>query len=65
MAKSSSKYSIYLVGGAVRDQLLGLDISDRDYVVVGASDQTLRDEGFLQVGLCSGRPASCGPNADL
>ncbi len=50
MAKSSSKYSIYLVGGAVRDQLLGLDISDRDYVVVGASDQTLRDEGFLQVG---------------
>ena len=27
---------IYLVGGAVRDQLLGLPIKDRDWVVVGA-----------------------------
>ncbi len=28
---------VYLVGGAVRDQLLGLPISDRDYVVVGTT----------------------------
>ena len=28
---------IYLVGGAVRDQLLGLPIKDRDWVVVGAT----------------------------
>ena len=28
---------IYLVGGAVRDKLLGLPVKDRDYVVVGAT----------------------------
>ncbi len=29
----------YLVGGAVRDALLGLPVKDRDWVVVGATDQ--------------------------
>ena len=28
---------IYLVGGAVRDRLLGIEVKDRDYVVVGAT----------------------------
>ena len=41
---------IYLVGGAVRDQLLGLSIRERDYVVVGASPQTLTDLGYRAVG---------------
>ncbi|MFP3014405.1 MAG: multifunctional CCA addition/repair protein [Arsenophonus sp.] len=41
---------IYLVGGAVRDQLLGLPISDRDWVVVGATSNDLIKLGFQQVG---------------
>lgn len=40
----------YLVGGAVRDRLLGLPIIDRDYVVVGATPATMLDAGFQQVG---------------
>ena len=41
---------IYLVGGAVRDQLLGLPIKDRDWVVVGATPEMLLDQGYQQVG---------------
>lgn len=41
---------IFLVGGAVRDELLGLDVVDRDFVVVGASPQMLLDQGYRQVG---------------
>ncbi|WMY95093.1 MAG: multifunctional CCA addition/repair protein [Arsenophonus sp.] len=41
---------IYLVGGAVRDELLGLPISDRDWVVVGATPDDLIKLGFIQVG---------------
>ncbi|MBN6711009.1 multifunctional CCA addition/repair protein [Haemophilus haemoglobinophilus] len=41
---------IYLVGGAVRDQLLGLPIKDRDWVVVGASAEELLAQGYQQVG---------------
>jgi tRNA nucleotidyltransferase (CCA-adding enzyme) len=41
---------IYLVGGAVRDALMGLPVSDRDWVVVGATAQALLDAGFLPVG---------------
>lgn len=40
----------YLVGGAVRDELLGLPNVDKDYVVVGASEQQMLDQGFLPVG---------------
>lgn len=40
----------YLVGGAVRDKLLGLDVSDRDWVVVGADAQTMIAAGFKPVG---------------
>ncbi len=40
----------YLVGGAVRDALLGLPPGDRDFVVVGASTQQMLDAGFKQVG---------------
>jgi tRNA nucleotidyltransferase (CCA-adding enzyme) len=41
---------IYLVGGAVRDKLLGLPVGEKDWVVVGASPQELLDQGFKQVG---------------
>lgn len=41
---------IYLVGGAVRDALLGLDVKDRDWVVVGSSPQEMVAQGFLPVG---------------
>ncbi len=41
---------IYLVGGAVRDKLLGLPVREQDWVVVGASPQELLHQGFKQVG---------------
>ncbi len=41
---------IYLVGGAVRDQLLGLPVKERDWVVVGASPEELLAQGFQAVG---------------
>jgi len=41
---------VYQVGGAVRDQLLGLTVTDRDWVVVGASGEQLRALGYRQVG---------------
>ncbi|WP_417656960.1 CCA tRNA nucleotidyltransferase [Pseudidiomarina aestuarii] len=40
----------YLVGGAVRDQLLGLPVVDRDYVVVGATPAAMLAAGYQQVG---------------
>ena len=40
----------YVVGGAVRDELLGLPVKDRDWVVVGASAAELTAQGFLPVG---------------
>jgi tRNA nucleotidyltransferase (CCA-adding enzyme) len=40
----------YLVGGAVRDALMGLPVQDRDWVVVGATAQDLLDQGFVAVG---------------
>lgn len=42
--------NIYLVGGAVRDQLLGIKGSDRDYCVTGATPQEMLDLGFHCVG---------------
>lgn len=41
---------VYLVGGAVRDELLGRKIKERDYVVVGATPHQLLQQGFVQVG---------------
>ncbi len=40
----------YVVGGAVRDRLLGLPAGDRDWVVVGATPRQMLDAGFRQVG---------------
>jgi tRNA nucleotidyltransferase (CCA-adding enzyme) len=41
---------IYLVGGAVRDKLLGLPATERDWVVVGATPDTLLQLGYKPVG---------------
>ncbi|GHX79122.1 tRNA nucleotidyltransferase [Vibrio cholerae] len=41
---------IYLVGGAVRDQLLQLPVYDRDWVVVGSSPQAMLAAGFQAIG---------------
>ncbi|HVC31293.1 MAG TPA: multifunctional CCA addition/repair protein [Steroidobacteraceae bacterium] len=41
---------VYLVGGAVRDQLLGRPVKERDWVVVGASPEDLERQGFIAVG---------------
>lgn len=41
---------IYLVGGAVRDELLGLPVTERDWVVVGATPEALRTQGYRPVG---------------
>ncbi len=40
----------YLVGGAVRDALMGLEVRDRDYVVVGATPEDMAAAGYLPVG---------------
>lgn len=41
---------IYLVGGAVRDRLLGLEPKERDWVVVGATPTELESQNYKQVG---------------
>lgn len=45
-----SSASVYLVGGAVRDRLLGLAIGDRDFVVVGATPEDMVAAGLRPVG---------------
>ena len=40
----------YIVGGAVRDELLGLPVKDRDWVVVGATPEEMIARGFKPVG---------------
>src|SRR6476620_1452889 len=41
---------VYVVGGAVRDELLGLPVQDRDHVVVGATPDDMLRSGFTPVG---------------
>ena len=41
---------IYLVGGAVRDELLGLAVHDKDYVVVGSTPDEMESAGYKSVG---------------
>ena len=40
----------YLVGGAVRDELLGFSVQDKDYVVVGATPEEMEAAGYRPVG---------------
>ncbi len=46
----TSGLEIYLVGGAVRDELMGLDAQDRDWVAVGATAEEMTARGFRPVG---------------
>lgn len=41
---------IYLVGGAVRDELLNLPVKERDWVIVGATTEDMLASGYQQVG---------------
>ena len=41
---------IYMVGGAVRDALLGLPVKDHDWVVVGATPEEMVAQGYVPVG---------------
>jgi len=41
---------VYLVGGAVRDKLLGLQQGDRDWVITGSTREEMLQRGFRQVG---------------
>lgn len=45
-----TEMNIYLVGGAVRDKLLGIPVKDRDWVVVGATPDDMLAQGYRQVG---------------
>jgi tRNA nucleotidyltransferase (CCA-adding enzyme) len=47
---SSSAISVYRVGGAVRDALLGLPVQDQDWVVVGSTPEEMAAKGFRPVG---------------
>ena len=42
--------TVYVVGGAVRDALLGLPPGDRDWVVVGSTPEEMVERGFVPVG---------------
>ena len=46
----NARMKTYLVGGAVRDRLLGLPVKDRDHVVVGATPEAMLRAGFKPVG---------------
>ena len=50
MNSSTDNLQVYLVGGAVRDELAGLPVSDRDWVVVGHTVEEMLDRGFRPVG---------------
>lgn len=50
MTSVESGLRIYLVGGAVRDRLLGREVEERDFVVVGATPEDLTARGFRLVG---------------
>lgn len=45
-----NKFTVYVVGGYVRDRLLGLDPQDHDFVVIGATPEDMLQAGFSQVG---------------
>ena len=41
---------IFLVGGAVRDEILNIQSSEKDWVVIGASEKEMLEKGFISVG---------------
>src|SRR5689334_2179956 len=49
-ARRDVRVKLYAVGGAVRDELLGLPVKDRDYVVVGSTPEEMERRGYKPVG---------------
>ena len=49
-ADAPKAFGRFLVGGAVRDELLGRPVNDRDWVVVGATQAEMLAQGYVQVG---------------
>lgn len=45
-----SAMTVYLVGGAVRDELLDLPVKDKDWVVTGSTPEAMLAQGYQQVG---------------
>ena len=41
---------IFLVGGAVRDEILNIQSVEKDWVVIGASEKEMLQKGFISVG---------------
>ena len=41
---------VFLVGGAIRDELLGIPFNEKDWVVVNSSHKEMLKQGFKQVG---------------
>lgn len=50
MTEKTNTQNVYLVGGAVRDELLGLQALERDWVVVGSNPQKMLDQGYRVIG---------------
>ena len=50
MSDVADQLQCYLVGGAVRDALLGRPVGDKDWVVVGSTAERMLELGFTQVG---------------
>jgi len=50
MTTATRDLDCFIVGGAVRDQLLGRAVADQDWVVVGATPEQMLERGFRQVG---------------
>lgn len=48
--EKNTRLEVYLVGGALRDEMLELPVSDRDWVVVGAKAKDMQELGYRQVG---------------
>jgi len=46
----ADNFKTYCVGGAVRDELLGIPVKDKDFVVVGSTPQAMLDAGYKPVG---------------
>ncbi len=49
-AQKQQEARTFLVGGAVRDELLGLEVVERDWVVVGSTPSEMKAQGYQQVG---------------
>jgi tRNA nucleotidyltransferase (CCA-adding enzyme) len=49
-SNAESHHGVFVVGGAVRDALMGQTVNDRDWVVVGSTPEAMNAQGFIPVG---------------